>query len=189
MDRDEKDTDSNETIWEKAQPEYNEDYEQRGEPIANRESLVSEIFETNDRLERLKHRWRGDIEVKGVWRNKFEPMASDAFINKQISNAESVIDKINSFTKKDDKECKRILHDAVKTFILDCVDDESVKVENMRTMCKSFEHSIELFLGLVEFGHGATVLTDALAGLGYKQENQNKNRGGVAEWIKGKFNQ
>ena len=177
--------DNEEEIWEEPIEEPEE--EERGEAISNRETLVSEIFETKERLEKLKHRWRGDIEINGHWIHKFDPMASDKFINKEISNAESIIDTINSFTKKDATECKRILKDAVDAFILDCVNDESVDVRDIRTMSKSFEHSLELFLGLVEFGHGSKVLTNSLAGLNFKDPEQGQKKGGVAEWIKGKL--
>jgi len=174
-------------IWDNNSNEPTEQ-EERGEPILNRETLVSEIFETGERLERLKHRWRGDVEIEGTWQQKFEPLASDSFINKQISAAEGVIDKVNSISKKNDKEVKRILHDSVKAFILDCVDDESIRTQHMRTMAKTYEHSLELFLGLVEFGHGATVLSNTAAGLGMKSSEPMNKNGSVKEWIQGKLN-
>ena len=175
-------------VWDNSPVTSSDEYEDRGDPISNRESFVSELFETNERLERIKHRWRGDVEVNGVWVQKFEPLASDSFINKQISAIEGVIDKVNSFSKKNDKECKRILHDAVKAFILDAVNDESVSDKNMRTMSKTFEHTIELFLGLVDFGNGSVVLSNTVAGLGLKQHEGNKNSGGVLQWLQGKAN-
>jgi len=51
-------------------------------------------------------------------------------------------------------------------------------------MCKTFEHAIELFLGLVEGGHGAEFLKDALAGLNTAKPQQ-QQKSGVAELMRG----
>lgn len=165
---------------------YSDESQYKGEPMQNRETVLSEIFDIDPRLNALFHRWRGDVVVRGNWINKFEPLCSDAFINKQLSNVEAVVSKINVVSRKSDSEIKRILHDAVETFILDCVDDESVDDKDIRTMSKSFEHTLELFLGIVAFGHGSKVLQNTMAGVSTPEKDEKKNKT-VAEWLKGKL--
>jgi hypothetical protein len=98
----------------------------------------------------------------------------------------SIIDKINVPTQKDKDQCKQILYESVKAFIKDALNEpeDMLSVKDMRTMCKTFEHAIELFLGLVEGGHGAEFLKDALAGLNTAKPQQ-QQKSGVAELMRG----
>jgi len=96
----------------------------------------------------------------------------------------SIIDKINVPTRKDKHQCKEILYHANKAFIKDALNEpeDMLSIKDMRTMAKTFEHAIELFLGLVEDGHGAEFLKDALAGLNTAKPQQPQKRG-VAEMM------
>lgn len=146
------------------------------EPVQDKETVVSNIFNTKNRIELLKHRLRGDIDKNGRWTGTEHSLAPESFINKQIGAMESVIDTVNSFSKKNDQETKRILHGAVKAFVLDMANEADIDVKDFRTLAKSYEHSLELFLGLVEFGHGAKVLTRALSGQALEfNKDDNKN--------------
>jgi len=149
------------------------------ERLVSNDNAIGILFDTEDRLDKLKHEWRGDILVDGKWTNMYKPLARDYFINKQISALRSIIAKENIPSKKTDKECKLILYHSVKAFILDAINepDDMLSPQDMRTMCKSFEHSIELFLGLVQDGHGAEFLKDALAGLNTAKPQQEKKTG------------
>jgi len=161
---------------------------QTGEPMDGRESIVENIFNTKHRTEMLRRRWRGDILINGEWiHNEDKELASDKFINKQLSQMEAVIDTVNSFSRKDNKETKRILKDSVDAFIMDASDDDSVDNRDIRTMSKGYEHSLELFLGLVEFGHGANVLRDTIAGLNSGDVDRKDNKQGISEWLKKKL--
>jgi len=161
---------------------------QTGEPMDGRESIVENIFNTKHRTEMLRRRWRGDILINGEWvHNEDKELASDKFINKQLSQMESVIDTVNSFSRKDANETRRILKDSVDAFILDASDDDSVDNNDIRTMSKGYEHSLELFLGLVEFGHGANVLRDTIAGLNSGDVDRNENKQGITEWLRRKI--
>jgi len=155
-----------------------------GEPMDSRESIVENIFNTKHRTEMLRRRWRGDILINGDWiHNEDKELASDKFINKQLSQMESIIDTVNSFSRKNDKETKRILKDSVDAFIFDASDDGSVDNKDIRTMSKGYEHSLELFLGLVEFGHGANVLRDTIAGLNSGDVNRSEEKKSIGQWL------
>ena len=160
---------------------YLEESHSTGEPLTDKESIVNNIFNTKNRIELLRHRLRGDVEHKGFWRSTKNSLAPESFINKQLASMEAVIDTVNSFSKKTDTETKKILHEAVRAFIIDMGNCEDIQVQDERTLAKMFEHSLELFLGLVEYGHGANVLRDVSAGLNTQTEDKNKK--GFKEWV------
>lgn len=154
-----------------------------GEPLNDRDSIVNNIFDTKRRIEMLKHRLKGEVIENGLWvPKKGGAIVGEDFINKAVVSMESIIDTVNSFSKKNDIECKKILHEAVKAFILDMINDETVDEKDYRTLAKAYEHSLELFLGLVEFGHGANVLKDALAGINSSM-NEEKRAGTIKSWF------
>jgi len=152
------------------------------EPLNDRESIINNIFNTKNRIELLRHRLRGDIEKNGFWVSTRNALAPESFINKQISAMESIIDTVNSFSKKNNVETQKILHASCKAFIVDMGNCPEIEPKDFRTLAKSYEHSLELFLGLVEFGHGANVLRDISAGLN-TQSLEPQNKGGFKEWL------
>ena len=170
------------------EPEDFLDESAKGEPMEDRHNVVAEIFNTRRRIEMLRRRWRGDVLINNEWfHDESKELASDKFINKQLSQMESIITETNSFSRKTDVETKRILKDSVHAFIEDAVNDDSVENRDIRTMCKGYEHSLELFLGLVEFGHGANVFKDAMAGLNsgdVERKGENKT---VGQWLDKRF--
>lgn len=172
--------------------EYNSEYEQedvsyeQGEPMSNREQVMKDLFNTEERISLMRHSWRGDVlkpfTVEGVtkyrWVNEPErALAGDRFINKQMAFLRAICNPTNAISKKSYDECRVILHDAVDTFIRDLVNEENINRKEYRTMSKSFEAALELFLGLVEAGHGAKVLNDALAGINTQNVKEEKKTG------------
>jgi len=162
--------------------DYDEDMNSQGEALSDKESIINNIFNTKNRIELLRHRLKGDIEKGGYWHTTKNALAPESFINKQISSMESIIDTVNSFSKKNDIEIKKILHESVRAFIEDMGNCREIEVGDFRTLAKTFEHSLELFLGLVEFGHGSKVLRDVSAGLNTEIQEQNK-KSGLKEWV------
>ena len=151
-------------------------------------SVIEKLFNTEKRIELLYHDWRGEIQVKTskglVWRKMNKELAGDRFINKQMSAMRSIVNVTNSFTRKTDIECSDILFRAVEAFIKDMVNDSTVLKKDYRTLAKSYEHALQLFLGLVEFGHGSKVLRDTMAGLNTGTETEKKGKS-ISDWLKG----
>lgn len=165
--------------------EESQDYAQ-GEPLANREQVMKELFNTEERISLLRHNWRGDVlkprlingKTRYVWINEPEKaIAGDRFINKQMSALRSICNPTNAVSKKSFPELLRILHDATDTFIRDLVNEPTIDRKDYRTLAKSFEHTIEMFIGLPEAGHGARVLNDALAGISTQPVKEEKKSG------------
>ena len=146
-----------------------------------KETMIESLFNTKDRLVRNYKSWRGQTLTK----NNSKPLGGSRFLNKQISAMGAVIDTTNGFTRKTDLECKRILHDATEAAILDMADEPTVHDNDMRTFSKMYEHSVELYLGLVEFGHGANVLRDVSAGLNTPEMKKEENKGFMGWFSRG----
>lgn len=163
-----------------------EDYYNTGSPIEDKETLLKQLFNTDNRIEILRRSLRGETpRSDGTWVKLPKELAGDEFINKQMCSFRAIVNDINTFTKKNDKECKRILKDSVDAFILDTHGDETVETKDIRTLSKMYEHALELFLGLVEFGHGAKVLNAALTGKSMNLDNEQHNKQrSFMDWVK-----
>lgn len=131
------------------------------EPDSIKQSVVEELYNTDKRINTLIQAWAGRIEKD----NQKRALAGARFLNKQLGALKGVINTTNAFTKKNAEETKAILHAANRAFIYDMVNDPTIQEEDYRTLSKTYEHALELFLGLPTNGHGANVLRDALAGL------------------------
>jgi hypothetical protein len=59
-----------------------EDNQPQGEKLVSNDNAIAILFDTEERLDKIKHEWRGDILVDGKWKNAFKPLARDYFINK-----------------------------------------------------------------------------------------------------------
>lgn len=163
-----------------------DEYYNTGTPIEDKETLLKQLFNTDNRIEILRRSLRGETpKSNGDWVKLPKELAGDEFINKQICSYRSIVNDLNTFTKKNDKECKRILKDAVDAFILDAHGEETVETKDIRSLSKMYEHALELFLGLVEFGHGAKVLNAALTGKSMNLDNEQHNKQrSFMDWVK-----
>lgn len=173
------------TIDDTEYADYN-NYTSTGTPMdMDKETLLKQLFNTDDRSEILRRSLRGEIpKGDGSWIKLPKELAGDLFVNKQVAAYRAIVNEMNAFSKKNDKECKRILKDAVDAFLIDAHNDETVETKDIRTLSKIYEHALELFLGLVEFGHGAKVLNAALTGKSMTFENNGKKRESFMEWVR-----
>lgn len=162
-----------------------QEYYETGTPIDDKETLLKQLFNTDNRIEILRRSLRGETP-KGDGKNWIKlpkELAGDTFINKQICSYRSVVNDLNTFTKKNDKECKRILKDSVDAFLCDAHNDETVETKDIRSLSKIYEHALELFLGLVEFGHGAKVLNAALTGKSITMDETQQKQNSFMDWV------
>ena len=153
---------------------YEEEHQRQGEPMQDRENVIQSLYNTEKRISLLALAWSG---------NGSEELAGGKFIKKQMSALRAIINETNAFTRKTSDECREILYRSNEAFIKDMVNDRDIKRKDYRTLAKTFEHALELFLGLPEGGHGARVLNDALAGIStpIKEEKQTLD---VKSWLR-----
>jgi len=170
------DTEDNDS-WQQ-QEEEQEPIQNQGESFEGKENVIQSLYNTEKRI----------ILLSQSWSNKgSDELAGKKFIDKQMSALRAIINETNAFTRKTAEECKEILYRANEAFIKDMVNDPDIKKSDYRTLAKTFEHALELFLGLPEGGHGARVLNDALAGISTPIPEEKKNIN-VKEWLRSQVN-
>lgn len=161
--------------------------EEQGEHIPGdmNKNFVDAIFNTDERIDLVLRSWRGEVQEKNgsgyIWIKKNRELAGERFINKTEGAMRVIINDSNIISRKNDKECKNILYRANEAFIFDMLNEPTIHHRDYRTLAKSFEHNIELFLGMVEFGHGAKVATNISTGTNLN--NVDKKNQGVMGWL------
>lgn len=148
--------------------DYNPDDEEQGEPIAEKPT-IDKFFDTENILYSLEKTFRGYQKKDGKWVPLLsEPIARDEFINLTINSLRSVINPENIISKKSAEEIEIILLEKNLEFI-DVVEDESPYSPQLDIYFESivniYDHSLELFMGLVQGGHGAETLKQIYAGV------------------------
>jgi len=165
-------TSEDETIIEEESyiPEEEEPNNQKigSEPDKDKQAVVEELYNTEQRVRTLINSWSGN--------DKEDAIAGRRFLNNQFSALVGVINTTNAFTKKNGDETRAILYRAVKAFIVDVVNEPTIHRTNYYSLCFTYWHCLELFLGLPRNGHGANVLRDALAGLNTQVEEEQKQK-------------
>lgn len=144
------------------------------EPDETKQSVVEELFNTQKRVHTLINSWSGN--------KKEDAIAGRRFLNNQYAALVGVINTTNSFTKRGGDECQAILYRAVKAFIVDMVNEPTIKRSNYYNLCFTYWHCVELFLGLPRNGHGSRVLKDALAGLHTPDPVEEQKKGLLDRW-------
>lgn len=143
-------------------------------PDIDKQSVVEELFNTQKRVHTLINSWSGN--------SKEDAIAGRRFLNNQYAALVGVINTTNSFTKRGGDETQAILYRAVKAFIVDMVNDPTIKRTNYYNLCFTYWHCLELFLGLPRNGHGAGVLRDALAGIHTPDPIEETKKGLLDSW-------
>ena len=167
-----------------------EEYEQEPESIGESQgmeqkvSLIEKLTNTSVRFLNLWRQLRGFApDGKGNWR-KGKELSGEEFANKAVASFSAVVNDTNTLTKKPFEECQRILHDAVETFVMDTYWDETIEDNDVFVLCKTYEHNLELFLGLVEGGHGSKVLSSIMTGQKLDMEPA-QNKDSFMDYLKG----
>lgn len=157
--------------------DYNDtdaDYGYESEPEGNSETIaekptIDNFFDTENILYSIEKTFRGYQKQNNKWIPLLsEPIARDEFINLTINSLRSVINPENIISKKSAEEIEIILLEKNLEFI-DVVQDESPYSPQIELYFESivniYDHSLELFMGLVQGGHGAQVLKEIYAGV------------------------
>lgn len=167
-----------------------DEYEQEPESIGESQSmeqkvsLIEKLTNTSIRYLNLWRQLRGFApDGRGSWK-KGKELSGEEFANKTVASFSAVVNDTNTLTKKPFKECQRILHDSVETFAMDTYWDETIEDNDVFVLTKTYEHNLELFLGLVEGGHGSKVLSSIMTGQKLDME-PSQNKDSFMDYLKG----
>ncbi len=162
-----------ETDYDSTKDLYNDpgyDYDGMNEGSAEsitEKPTIDNFFDTENILHSLEKTFRGYQKQNNKWVYVTRPIARDEFINMTINSLRSVINPENIISKKSAEEIEIILLEKNLEFI-DLCEDESRYTLNgdyFESIVNIFDHSLELFMGLVQGGHGAQTLKEIYAGV------------------------
>lgn len=152
----------------------------------DRDSFISKLTSTDKRYLNLWYQLRGYApDGRGNWK-KGRELSGEEFANKAVASFSAVVNDTNSITRKSSNEVTRILHDSVETFIRDAHNDETVEDNDLPVLSKIFEHNLELFLGLVEGGHGSKVISALMTGQKLEMNDSNKKEESFMDYLRGR---
>lgn len=137
-----------------------------GEPIEEKPTIDG-FFDTENILYSIEKTFRGYQKQNKKWVYVTRPIARDEFINLTINSLRSVINQENIISKKSAEDVEIILLEKNLEFI-DLCEDESIYTLNgdyFESIVNIYDHTLELFMGLVEGGHGADTLKQIYAGV------------------------
>ncbi len=146
--------------------DYSSDSDNSGEAIQEKPT-IDKFFDTENILYCIEKTFRGYQKQNHKWVYVTRPIARDEFINITINSLRSVINPENIITKKSAEEIEIILLEKNLEFI-DLCEDESIYTLNgdyFESIINIYDHSLELFMGLVQGGHGAQTLKEIYAGV------------------------
>ena len=161
------------------------DYEYESESNGHSENIVDKptidgFFDTENILYSMEKTMRGYQKQNGKWIPLLsDPIARDEFINLTINSLRSIINPENIITKKSAEDVEMILLEKNLEFI-DVVQDESPFSPQIELYFESIinmhDHAIELFMGLVQGGHGAETLKQIYAGVAKSVDEFHTNK-------------
>ena len=165
------------------QESYDTDYKydplesSSGETISEKPT-IDNFFDTENILHSLEKTFRGYQKQNKKWVYVTRPIARDEFINLTINSLRSVINPENIISKKSAEEIEIILLEKNLEFI-DLCEDESIYTLNgdyFESIVNIYDHSLELFMGLVQGGHGAQTLKEIYAGVARNVDDFHNNK-------------
>ena len=156
------------------------------QPQDLKDSFINNLISTDKRYLNLWYQLRGYApDGKGNWK-KGKELSGEEFANKSVASFSAIVNDTNSLTRKSESEVTVILHDAVEVFAMDAHLDETIEDSDILVLSKLYEHNLELFLGLVEGGHGSKVITAILTGQKLDIGNKTKQEDSFMNYIRGK---
>jgi len=139
------------------------------EPMNSGESLKSQnaidkLFSPEDFLMSLRRAMLGDKIVNGRYISTGNGIARTPTIDKIINSLRSVINIENMLSGKTDEEIKFILLEKNKEVIYMMYDDPSVDEDEVEHLSNILDHSVEMFMGIVQSGDGSEAARQILTG-------------------------
>ena len=137
-----------------------------GESILEK-PLINTFFDPEQMLlTPVEKTMKGFQKIDGEWVYSSRPLARTAFINNMINMMRSVINTINFNSKLTSKQIDNILLEKNIEFIEMCKLEPkwSLDDENVEMVVNIFDHSLQMYMGVVENGRITDVITQIATG-------------------------
>lgn len=150
------------------EPLDDEEYSSHSSELEEKEKpTMDRIFDFNRSILSFEMQMRGyDYNsLTCTWNKVTDEKGPDEFIKQTMLLLTSMITSTNFWSYKDSKEAERIKLDTITSFVNLCIDEEFCLEEEHESLVTSFDNVMDLFMGLVERGHGAQTLKEIYAGV------------------------
>ena len=143
---------------------YNEQDNRLKGPTTDK-PIIDKFYDTENVLYSIEKTMRGFQKKDNKWIYVTKPIARDEFINLTVNSLRSVINPENIISKKSAEDIEIILLEKNLEFIDLCEDEPTLSEDHIETIINIYDHTLELFMGLVENGWGAQTLKEIYAGV------------------------
>jgi len=146
-------------------------------------SILDSIFSPEVLLYNLEKTLRGYQQENGEWIKKNLPLARGNFISKTINSLRSVVNSQNIASMMTKEQTDTILLEKAKEFTFSVIDEPSIDESDTEFLLNLHDHTLQMFMGLVEGGTGNKTIRQISASLYVKDDLQvKKNQGTGIGW-------
>ncbi len=126
---------------------------------------MDRFFDMETHLYHIEKSMRGYSKVNDTWIYTNKPHARSHFINYTMNALRSVITEINSISSMTEPQIEVVLLEKNKEFIFKALEEPTIEDDMLEPLVNMFDHSLEMFMGLVAGGHNADTLKQIYAGI------------------------
>lgn len=125
------------------------------------------IFDFSKAVTDFEYQLRGYVfnSIKKCWEKVTDEVGPDSFIKDTMTLVTSIVKETNFWTFKESSEVETILKTTNASFINLACDELEIDETKLKPLCAAFDNVVELFMGLVEKGHGSVTLSSIYAGV------------------------
>lgn len=140
-------------------------------------AVMKNFFDVQRYITKKISYWQGYTIVNGKKIETHDPVAPDSFIYSAIGLIDSVVTQHNSVSFTNEDKASRILYESIFALNVMILDEPFFNQNRYKTFIEEFDHTLELFMGLIINGHGKMVATALQAGVVHENQPVMEKRG------------
>lgn len=144
---------------------------------------IGKFFDVTDYLYEKEMNYKGFTKKGKFYVKTGDPIAPDLFIDSIISTYRSVLSQHSTISFLTDDEANNLLLENFNACMQTIVDEKFFDWDRFQLFKEDFDHTLQLFVGLIRRGRGADVAMHLQAGMVSETLNNsnNKNKGFINE--------
>lgn len=137
---------------------------------------IGKFFDVTDYLHEKEMNYKGFTKKGKMYVKTGDPIAPDLFIDSIISTYRSVLAQHSTISYLGDSEANDLLLEKFNACMQTIVDERFFDWKRFDLFKEDFDHTLQLFVGLVRRGRGATVAMNLQAGMVSENLNNSNNK-------------
>ena len=150
-----------------------------------RNYAIGKFFDVSQYLYEKEMNYKGFTKRNNKYVKTGDPIAPDLFIDSIISTYRSVLAQHSTISYLSDSEANELLLEKFNACMQTIIEEPFFDWSRFELFKEDFDHTLQLFVGLVRRGRGADVAMNLQAGMVSQDINQdpNKNRAWTDEML------